>query len=308
MKRVVIKWTYLLALVAFGAWMVDTFFGGNIYLRGEGLVIGQPAVVAAEFNMTVRDVLVKEGEKVAEGTVVANTTSQQVADTRARLTSDAVIRAGRLADMRIRSEVVNATVGKAEHRESVAIEGQNQLNQIYDKGLLPIITRTAAAEQAYNGLKDAESLRAERRALADQITMLNVATEQANVALSDLLNLFDDGRLRAPITGTVSSILANRGAVLRAGDPLLELVGEHRFVVAWFPVGRWYRLRVGQKVRIDPGNGALSGTISKIGTVASVLPRELQKAFAPTDRQQLIWIEFDQGVTPPPYFTKVKIS
>ena len=263
----VIKWTYLLALVAFSAWMVDTFFGGNFYLRGEGLVIGQPAVVAAEFNMTVRDVLVKEGEKVAEGTVVANTTSQQVADTRARLTSDAVIRAGRLADMRIRSEVVNATVGKAEHRELVAIEGQNQLNQIYDKGLLPIITRTAAAEQAYNGLKDAELLRAERRALADQITMLNVATEQANVALSDLLNLFDDGRLRAPITGTVSSMLANRGAVLRAGDPLLELVGEHRFVVAWFPVGRWYRLRVGQKVRIDPGNGALSGTISKIGTV-----------------------------------------
>ena len=238
MKRVVIKWTYLLALVAFSAWMVDTFFGGNFYLRGEGLVIGQPAVVAAEFNMTVRDVLVKEGEKVAEGTVVANTTSQQVADTRARLTSDAVIRAGRLADMRIRSEVVNATVGKAEHRELVAIEGQNQLNQIYDKGLLPIITRTAAAEQAYNGLKDAESLRAERRALADQITMLNVATEQANVALSDLLNLFDDGRLRAPITGTVSSMLANRGAVLRVGDPLLELVGEHRFVVAWFPVGR----------------------------------------------------------------------
>jgi multidrug efflux pump subunit AcrA (membrane-fusion protein) len=174
------------------------------------------AVVAAEFNMTVRDVLVKEGEKVAEGTVVANTTSQQVADTRARLTSDAVIRAGRLADMRIRSEVVNATVGKAEHRESVAIEGQNQLNQIYDKGLLPIITRTAAAEQAYNGLKDAESLRAERRALADQITMLNVATEQANVALSDLLNLFDDGRLRAPITGTVSSILANRGSAIGA--------------------------------------------------------------------------------------------
>ena len=307
MKRVVIKWTYLFALVAFGAWMVDTFFGGNFYLRGEGLVIGQPAVVAAEFNMTVRDVLVKEGEKVVEGTVVANTTSQQVADTRARLTSDAVIRAGRLADMRIRSEVVNATVDKAEHRESVAIEGQNQLNQIYDKGLLPIITRTAAAEQAYNGLKDAESLRAERRALADQITMLNVATEQANVALSDLLNLFDDGRLRPPITGTVSSMLANRGAVLRAGDPLLELVGEHRFVVAWFPVGPWYRLRVGQKVRIDPGNGALSGTISKIGTVASVLPR-VQKAFAPTDRQQLIWIEFDQGVTPPPYFTKVKIS
>ena len=308
MKRVAIKWTYLLALVAFGAWMVDVFFGGNVYLRGEGLVIGEPAVVAAEFSITVRDILIKEGERVARGTIVANATSQQVADTRARLTSDAVVRATRLAEMRIRSEVVNATVATAEHRETVAIEGKNQLNQIYDKGLLPILSRTAAAEQAFNGLKDAESLRAEKRALADQITMLTVATEQANLALSDLLDLFDQGRLRAPITGTVSSILATRGAVVRAGDPLLELVGDHRFVVAWFPVGRWYGIKVGQKVSIDPGNGALPGTVAKIGTVASALPREFQKAFAPTDRRQLIWIEFDSGTTPPPYFTKVKIS
>ena len=308
MKRVVIKWTYLLALVAFGAWMVDVFFGGNIYLRGEGLVVGEPAVVAAEFNVTVRDILVKQGERVEQETVVANTTSQQVADTRARLTSDAVVRATRLADMRIRSEVVNATVATAESRETAAVEGKNQLNQIYDKGFLPILSRTVAAEQAYNGVRDAESLRAEKRALADQITMLTVATEQANLALSELLDLFDQGRLRSPITGTVSSIFANRGAVVRAGDPLLELVGDHQFVVAWFPVGRWYSIKVGQRVSIDPGNGMLPGTIAKIGTVASALPREFQKAFAPTDRQQLIWIEFDRGVTPPPYFTKVKIS
>lgn len=250
---------------------------------------------------------VKEGERVARGTVVANTTSQQVADTRARLTSDAGVRATRLAEMRIRSEVVNATVATAEQRETVAIEGKNQLNQIYDKGLLPILSRTVAAEQAFNGLKDAESLRAEQRALADQITMLTVATEQANLALSDLLDLFHQGRLRSPITGTVSSILATRGAVIRAGDPLSELVGDHRFVVAWFPVGRWYGIRVGQRVSVDPGNGALPGRIAKIGTVAAALPREFQKAFAPTDRRQLIWIEFDSGVTPPPYFTKVKI-
>src|SRR5215475_10458849 len=61
MKRVAIKWSYLLALIAFGVWLFDVFFGGNVYLRGEGLILGQPAVVAAEYNVTVRDVLVKEG-------------------------------------------------------------------------------------------------------------------------------------------------------------------------------------------------------------------------------------------------------
>src|SRR5262249_8472099 len=127
------------------------------------------------------------------------------------------------------------------------------------------------------------------------------------IALSDLLDAFDQGRLRAPITGTISVVLAHRGAVVRAGDSLLELVGDHRFVVAWVPVGRWYKLDVGQQVSIDAGAGALPGMISRIGPVASALPREFQKAFTPTERLQLIWIEFERGVTPPPYFTKVRI-
>jgi multidrug resistance efflux pump len=307
-KRIAIKWTYLLALVGFGVWVFNVFFGANVYLRAEGLVVGQPAVVAAEYNVTVRDVMVKEGERVAEGQVVVRTSSQQVAESLARLSAEAALRAARLVELDIRSEVVNAMLVPAEHREAVAIEGKNQLNESYKRGFLPVISRTAAAEQAYNGQKDAEALRAEKRALSDQIKMLAAATAQADLALSDLLDSFDQGKLHTPIAGTVSAVLANRGAVVRAGDPLLELVGDHRFVAAWVPVGRWYKLEVGQRVTIDAGTGALPGTVSRIGTVAAALPREFQKAFTPTERLQLIWIEFDSGVTPPPYFTKVIIS
>ena len=78
MKRIVIKWTYLLAVIAFGVWVFNAFFGGNVYLRAEGLVLAQPAVVATEYNVTVRDVMVKEGERVTEGQVVVQISSQQV--------------------------------------------------------------------------------------------------------------------------------------------------------------------------------------------------------------------------------------
>ncbi|HET9244356.1 MAG TPA: HlyD family efflux transporter periplasmic adaptor subunit [Xanthobacteraceae bacterium] len=307
MKGVAIKWSYLLALIAFGVWMFDVFFGGNVYLRGEGLILGQPAVVAAEYNVTVRDVLVKEGDRVAAGQVVVQIASQQIAEARARLSSEAAARAARLADMDVRREVVAATLAAAEHREAVALESKNQLDESYKKGLLPALTRTTAAEQAYQGQKDAEALRAEKRALTEQMKMLTVAAEQADLALSDLLDLYDQGRLHAPIAGTVSTVLAHRGAVVRAGDALLEFVGDHRFVIAWVPVGRWYKLDVGQPVSIDAGAGALPGTIARIGTVASALPREFQKAFTPTERLQLVWIEFKQGIIPPPYFTKVRI-
>jgi multidrug resistance efflux pump len=312
MRRTAIKWTYLLVLLAFLAWLGNSFAGSYVYPRGEGMVIGDPAVIAAEFNATIREVSVKEGQVVSKGEVVVHITSQNMAESRARLTAESVQRSAKLAEMQIRSEVINATLASAETREETASQGQDRLDTLYHKGYLPVTARTVAAEQAYRGKQDAETLRAEQRALSAQLQQLLSASGEADLALSDSLALFDNGQMRAPIKGSVSVVLVNIGAVVRAGDPMLEIVGEHRFVIAWFPVGRLfasfgYDLAVGRRVNVDPGNGSMPGTISKISTIAGALPREFQKSFAPTERQQFIWIELDKNVTPPPYFTKVKI-
>ena len=145
-----------------------------------------------------------------------------------------------------------------------------------------------------------------------QLQQLLEASEQANVALSASLALFDNGQMRAPTEGTISAVLVNPGSVVRAGDPMLEIVGKDRFVIAWFPVGRLfasrgYDLLVGRPVSIDPGDGVLSGKISKISSISGELPREFQRSFAQAERQQFIWIEFDKDVIPPSYFTKVSI-
>jgi multidrug resistance efflux pump len=114
------------------------------------------------------------------------------------------------------------------------------------------------------------------------------ATDRANAAIVELETLYDGGRLRAPINGTVSGIFANQGAVVRAGDPILELASEHRYVLAWFPVARYYRMFEGEAVSIHTGANSLTGSITKIGPLARALPKEYQKAFAPTDREQLV--------------------
>jgi HlyD family secretion protein len=282
MRRAAIRWTYLLGLLSFLAWLGNSFAGGYIYPRGEGMVIGEPAVVAAEFTATIREVLAKEGQVVSKGEVVLNITSQYMAESRARLTAESVQRSAKLAEMQIRNEIINATLASAETREEAASQGQDRLDSLYQKGYLPAITRTVAAEQAYRGKQDAESLRAEQRALSAQIRQLSAASEQANLALSDSLRLFNTGQMCAPIKGTISVVLVSPGAVIRAGDPMLEIVGEHRFVIAWFPVGRLfasqgYDLAVGRSVSVDPGNGSMPGRISKISTVAGALPREFQK-------------------------------
>jgi hypothetical protein len=64
---------------------------------------------------------------------------------------------------------------------------------------------------------------------------------------------------------------------------MIEIVGKHRFVVAWFPVSRMHRLQVGDAITVSTGGASLPGKIAKVSAIADALPKEFQKAFAPID-------------------------
>src|SRR5215467_12518699 len=91
-RNAVIRWVYFLCLLGLAAWLGDLFLGSLFYLRSEGLVLGEPAVIAAEFPVTVRDLMVHEGERVKAGSVAAVVTSQTVVESIARLTADLAAR------------------------------------------------------------------------------------------------------------------------------------------------------------------------------------------------------------------------
>ena len=282
MRRSLTRLVYFAALIAFAVYLGSTFAGGYIYMRGEGLVVGEPAVVAAEFIATVTDVSVKDGQEVKRGEVVSHISSQYMSETRAKLASDYAARASRLAEVKARREIVDAVLVSAETRERVAANGLAQLDTIQKKGYLPILTHTAATDQAFKGKQEAEALRAESRALDGQIATMASASQQADCALKELVALYDDGKLRSMIDGVVGKVLVSPGSVVRPGEPMIE-IGKHRFVVAWFPVSRLYRLQVGDAVTISTGGATCPTKIAKVSVIADALPKEFQNAFAPID-------------------------
>jgi multidrug resistance efflux pump len=113
--------------------------------------------------------------------------------------------------------------------------------------------------------------------------------------------------MRAPIDGIVTHRSVDKGAVVRAGEPLLELVGEQRFILAYLPTGGLYHVAVGDRVKIKSGLHSAEGIITKVEAFAAALPREFQRAFAPVERQQVLRVEFAPGETPPPLYTKVEL-
>jgi multidrug resistance efflux pump len=306
-RAAIIRWSYLVGVVLLGTWLGDLFLGGFFYLRSEGLVLGEPAVVAAEFPVTVRELRVREGERVEAGTVAAIVTSQNVAETLAKLTADLGTRQNRLSELRVRVQTIDSILALAETREKVASDARKELESLLDRGLLSIDKRTAAVESEFRGRQELESLKAERRVIDGELKTLQAAYGEAEAAVRDLRGLYNNGKMQVPIDGIVSRRAAERGAVVRAGEPIVEVYGHQRYVLAYLPTGNLYTIAPGDRVEVKTGLRSISGVVKRVEPFAAALPKEFQRNFSPVDRQQVMRVEFADGNDVPPLFTKVQL-
>ena len=136
-RLAVIRWIYIACVLALGLWLVNFSFGSLIYLQSEGLVLGEPGVVAAEFTVTVQDLAVRQGEVVEKGQVAAIVSSQSVAETIARLTADVAVRQARRGELRIRSKVVDGLLALAQNRQQIATGARQTLEVDFCRATIP---------------------------------------------------------------------------------------------------------------------------------------------------------------------------
>jgi multidrug resistance efflux pump len=306
-RQRIIRWLYLASLTGLVVWLGNLFFGDLFYFRSQGLVLSDAAVVAAEFPVTVREVSVREGDRVAAGTVAAVVSSQSAVESIARLTAELASRQARISDLRVRRQIIDAIIGAAENRQDVAISTRSEYEKAMKQGYLPLDKRTAVVESEFRSRQDFESLSAERRVIDSELETLNHAFAQAESALADLRRLYANGRMRVPIDGVVGRIAADQGAVVRPGDPLIEVYGNKRYVLAYLPTGALYNVNRGDRVRIETGLVTTEGRVTRVQPFANALPREFQRAFSPVDRRQVIRVEFSSDQTQLPLFSKVTL-
>ena len=178
-RLMVIRWVYLGSIVFLAVWLANFFFGDMLYLRSEGLVVGQPSVVAAEFPVTVRDLLVREGEHVKAGQVAAVVTSQEVLETIARLSADIAARQVRLGELRIRDQTTDAMLALAENCDNVATGTRKEFERLVQQGYQSLDKRTAALESEYRSRQDLETLKAEKRSVDEELRILSAVLGEA---------------------------------------------------------------------------------------------------------------------------------
>lgn len=310
LRRALFRWVYLFAVVSFLIWITSSVLSGYAFKSADGLVVGDSGVVSPEYTVTVLEILVKNGDKVERGDLIARVSSTRVAEITATLSLQSSTLISRMAELTSKGEILDQLIASAEERERIVAMTNENLQRPRQAGFLPWMTATAIADQVYRGKEELARLKAERAAISGthMVPQIVAASRANDQALEDIQRLFNAGNMLSPMTGYVSGIEAGVGSVIVPGALVAELVGEQRYIVAYVPINRLYTLKPDAPVTIEVGFGNWrTGRISRIEPIAARLPKEFQKTLSPVERQQLVRIDFENGETPPPYFTKVVV-
>lgn len=268
----------VVVLAATGYWLWSRAPAGlpEGFVSGNGRVEATEADVASKLAGRVTEMLVQEGDKVAQGAVVARL---DTADLQAQW-------------VQAQAEVKKATDGIAEADAGVA----RNLSEL----ALSKATLARTEELVARRFLSAQRLDADRAAVAvakaglqlarakvDSSRSAKLAAEAAQARVEALLA---DGVLTAPLAGRVLYRLVEPGEVVGAGGKVLTLVDlSDVYMTVFIASQQAGRLEIGGEARILPdawGGEAIPARVSFIADKAQFTPREVETR---SEREKLMF-------------------
>lgn len=244
------------------------------FARATGRLEAEEVHVATKLPGRVAEVLVDEGDDVAEGQVLARM------DTRV-LDADVAGSRARVKEGHEHMRLAEADLAQRESAASLARKERDRTAKLHAEG----VASAARLDEVRTRLETAEAAAAAARARIDDVASeIQVAEAGRQRAEEEL----DEATLRAPRAGRVQYRLAEPGEVLPAGGRVLTLLDLKDVTLAVFlPTAEAGRVRVGADARVmldAHPETPLPARVSFVAREAQFTPRQVETR---SERQKL---------------------
>jgi HlyD family secretion protein len=229
----------VLVLAALAAWRL--FFAEPSLPPGvigtSGRIEGDDSAVSAKTGGRIRELTVREGDRVEAGAVIAVLDDEQV---RAReQQAEAMVR-----QAEARLAAAEAQLAQAEATYAQARWDRDAFSELFRRGL---VAEQQARQAENNERTQAASVTAAKR----QVGAAHADADRARAELAEAQANRKDLRVVAPFAGTVATRTAEPGEVVAAGTPIITLIDLSQvYLRAFVPEGQIGRVRVGQPARV----------------------------------------------------------
>lgn len=232
---------------------------------GNGRIEADQVDISAKSAGRLRDVLVREGDLVSAGQIVAQIDTTELLAQRAKYVAD-------------------QTAQEASMLEARAAVAQRQaeltLKEASRRRVLALVDTGAVSRQT---LDQAQSERDSARALLEAAERNVIARERSIHAAKALVDLVDaqiaDATLTAPVKGRVLYRLATPGEVVSAGGKVLTIVNlSEIYMEIYLPSAQAMQVPIGSQARIqfDGADFAVPAKVSFVSPEAQFTPKQVE--------------------------------
>ena len=257
----------------------------------NGRIEADQVDIAAKYAGRVKEVLVKEGDLVEPGQVLARMDTAEL---------EASLEKARAETARAVADVAQAEATILQRRSELRlaeVELKRTLTLV-EKGHVSKETR----DQRQSQRDVAEALLNASRA---SFTAAQRAVEAKRAEVHRIQTQIDDSVLPAPVVGRVLYRLAEPGEVLAAGGKVLTLINLMEIYMEIFlPSGQAHRVAVGSAGRIvlDGADFAIPAKVSFVSPEAQFTPKQVE---TPSEREKLM---FRVKIRVPPSLVRAHIE
>lgn len=292
MKRIHSILLVALPLVAIGL----TGCNGDPAADAYGNFEATEVTVSAQADGRLLDFTVTEGDRLTPGRVVGLVDTTQLAAQRDNLRAQRRNLLAQQQSLRAQERAAQAQVAEAEAQAEVWTAQLTTVTEERDRTVRLIRANAATARelneregqvnqltaQVRQAQARIQTAQAQAAVYAAQAVALDAQIAALDAQQRQIEDRLDDATLTNPRPGTVLTVLARAGEVVRTGTPLYTIADLDPLTLRAYATGNQLpRLRVGMTVEvlIDDGEGGLEG---RAGTVTFIAP---EAEFTPTPIQ-----------------------
>lgn len=234
-------------------------------VSGNGRIEADQVDISAKSAGRVQEVLVREGDLVSAGQILARLDTTELQAQRAKNVADQAAEEASLLEAKamVAQRQAELTLKEASFRRTLALAEKDAVSQ-----------QTLDQAQSERDSARAALEAAERNVIARQRSI------QAAKAMVDLTDAqIADATLTAPVRGRVLYRLANPGEVVSAGGKVLTLVDlSEIYMEIYLPSEQAMRVPIGSQARIqfDGADFAVPAKVSFVSPEAQFTPKQVE--------------------------------